>query len=114
MCAMGCRDVLGIHEAVRIDGSPGDIAPDADQQLCYGTGLERVCLNDAPSGDLHITSGRIRDSDCMMYRSSTVPVCLIAANQITIGDSDTSVTTTLPLVLVADTTIAINKNLDVS
>src|SRR5262245_8754397 len=112
---MGCKDLLNIHDAVRIDGGGGrgdaprgiDSAPG-----CYGTGLEQVCLAAMPTNPRTLMTS-ITDADCMPYESSTVPVCLIAAGTITINTTAiVRADTTLPLVVLANTAIDISGKLD--
>ena len=119
VCMMG-RDgaTCQIDHTTRPDAPQGGEAGDT----CFGSGLvKNVCLTSAPTGSLSlsiaINTATVGSPNCTSLepQSGGPPLCVIAADSITIDTGRTvSAIGVNPLVLVANTTIAINGTLDVA
>ena len=114
----GCQQVWGLERS--IDAAlPPDAAPDApaDATNCYGTGLVRLCLQAAPTGNFDApangelildTSGAI----CQPHNGDA-SWCVVAAETMTIRGTLRGRGSN-PLVLVATRSITVTGGIDVS
>jgi len=108
----GCRQLAGLDDPI-----PGD-AIASGGTFCYGTGLVRVCFDEAPTGALVIA----QTIDTGAFGCSThvtsggTGLCVIGGESISLasGQSVSAIGSGVPLVLVATTTIDIDGTLDAS
>jgi hypothetical protein len=100
--------------------APPDSPPDAFDEKCFGSGAFYLCLSAVPTGSVSLDGQTILTTPCnnnteLVSMLGGVPVCVIAANQISLAGGQTAgIVGNKPLVLVAVTSILINGVLDVS
>jgi len=92
-----------------------DAPPLADAQICFGTGIVKVCLASAPTGDLTSLAGTIdtTNSPQCAQLASGGDFCVIAATTITLQTALRAIGTR-PLVLLASDSITTNAPIDVA
>jgi len=92
---------------------PIDSPPDA--QVCFGTGIVKVCLASAPTGDLTSLGGTLDTTNSPLCAPlvSGGDLCVIAATTITVQTALRAIGTK-PLVLLASDTITTNAPIDVA
>jgi hypothetical protein len=108
------------HDDASVDGSDADAIDAAPGTVCYGaSGVWRVCLAAAPTGDvaLPMMLDTDRDPICLQAQPSgwtpaQPPACFVVGD--TVSVTSTTVTGGRPLVLVGHSRITIDVLLDVA
>lgn len=94
---------------------PDAFVPPPDALVCYGSGLVKVCFNDAPKDALAIADAKTLNTDndalCVTPKSGGDGYCVVAATNITIG-ARLRATGSKPLVLVASGAITTTEQID--
>ncbi len=94
-----------------------DAPPDAFDPLCFAGGTFYFCFPQMPSGDVTVPTSidtmACTGTGLQILTIGTTSVCVLAGNTVTL-DTDTFVTGTRPLVLVAVTSMTISASLDVA
>jgi len=105
-CPSGCNQILGIGDFHLGDDQGSDVG-----MFCLGsTALYKYCAADAPMGAVTLSKDIDTDSTQDCQTDAANGVCVIAAD--TIGVQRVAVTGSLPLVLVAGSTIEVTDVLD--
>jgi hypothetical protein len=115
-----CNRVTRFCEASDGGLDLGDAVPGSpDAQLCFGSGLVKVCLSSAPNRALSYPAGTLLDTTGSANCTQTMAqvggpeLCIIAGTTVTIGDTLT-VIGSRALVLVATDSLTVSGALDVS
>lgn len=107
----------GGGDDARTDASEPDAEVDAMPAFCLGAtgGLLKVCFPAAPTGDLTVPLGMLDvDNSPMCSMASTLQMCVIAADTITVPTGTVTPRGFRALVLVATTSVTIRGTVDVA
>jgi hypothetical protein len=108
-------DLAGSQSNDCVGGQDAGTDAPPDAQLCFGTGLVRICLQTPPTAPLTISTSTMIDTDSS---SMCAPIasggnyCVLAATTISV-EALLRATGSRPLVLVASDSIAVSNTIDV-